>query len=460
MAALTFDWGVSAFIQMGTTPDQHDSSRSYMMVAPSQDTSLPPEIYDQNCGAGNQQVCTKIKQAYIVTITNLLILAKIEKTQAKEWAKRIWALEKQLVHATDGIDMSDEAKQDEQMLTAGQFTGAMSGGLFDFSSFMFHLGKPVDQLGKIQPIGLEAIVKINQIAGHANIESLRAYMAWHTIKTYAPWLDQEIRSTYNKFFIGMLMGHDSEPSAKEQAQHLTESLLGSEVGALYAEAYFTPATRIWGMDMIKNLIQAFKNAVSTAQWITTERTRQGALMKAENFLVKLGQPEQPPDHTSLYMVPGNVVESMINANRFYFRRMLDECNAPTDFTEWGMTPQTVNAYYNPTFNEFVIPAGIFQKPFFDITASAALNYGSLGGAIAHEMTHSIDPTGRQFNWKGNRETWSDLADNSLFDKIIDGMVAQANTYKSFWTFGIKLNGDQMKGRWPLIMEVFSWHGTP
>merc|ERR1719253_1720432 len=124
------------------------------------------------------------------------------------------------------------------------------------------------------------------------------------------------------------------------------------------------------MDMIKNLIKAFKQSVSTAAWITTEQTRQGALMKAENFLIKLGMPDKPPDHNALFMVPGYVVESMVNANRFNFRQMLDDCGAPTDFTQWGMTPQTVNAYYNPRFNEFVIPAGIFQKPFFDATSSA------------------------------------------------------------------------------------------
>merc|ERR1719235_179998 len=182
--------------------------------------------------------------------------------------------------------------------------------------------------------------------------------------------------------------------------------------------------------MIKNLIKAFKNNVEHASWIKTEKTLYGALMKADNFLIKLGMPDEPPDHSGLYMVPGRLIESIVNANRFNYRRMLDEAGSPTDFTEWGMTPQTVNAYYNPRFNEFVIPAGIFQKPFFDIGASAALNYGSIGAVIGHEMTHSVDPEGRKYNWKGNREDWSSPVDEKEFETVIQGLVDNANRYQS------------------------------
>merc|ERR1719160_2503570 len=197
--------------------------------------------------------------------------------------------------------------------------------------------------------------------------------------------------------------------------------------------------------MIRNLIKAFKNSVMKATWITTEKTQQGAIMKADNFLIKLGMPDKPPDHEDLFMIPGYVIESIVNANRFFFKRMLDECGSATDFTEWGMTPQTVNAYYNPRFNEFVIPAGIFQKPFFDITSSAALNYGSIGAVIGHEMTHSIDPSGRKYNWMGNREDWTDPKDEKEFDKIVKGLIMAADRYQSTYTFGIRLNGEAAAG---------------
>jgi predicted metalloendopeptidase len=304
MAALAHDWGVTAFLQMGTTPDEKDSSMSYMMIAPNQDASLPKEVYDQNCGYQSkvQKLCKKIKSEYITTISSMFRLAGYDaEGHAEEWANRVWDLEKQLAHVTDGMNPGEEDQDEIQLVAATQFSAQIH-GFWDFDVYMRHLGKETSKLGKIAPVGMSAMRATSAILSRQEIDTIKAFMAWQVIKTYAPWLDKATRDTYNKFFLHLLMGSDKEPSAKERAQQLTESLLGMEVGMLYAEAYFTKATRIWGMDMIKNLIKAFKNSVNHAQWITTEQTRKGALMKADNFLIKLGMPDQPPDHEDLHMV--------------------------------------------------------------------------------------------------------------------------------------------------------------
>jgi len=443
LAALNFDWGVSAFVQVGVTQDEKDVSMSYLMVAPAEDVTLPLEIYDQNCGKKEAAECKRIKDEYIRTMNNMFCQAGFQcDTVSREYTNRVFDLEHALAHITDDVKL-DEAV-DFEMIPATAFDASFSGDFWDFGRYMSELGKPVKDLGKVAPLGMSVMQKTSKMLATRDVEDIKAFMAWQTIKTYAPWLDSQMRHQHDVFFINTLMGQETLPKQKERAQILTESILGMEVGTLYSEAYFSQSSKIWGMDMTKNLIKAFKNAIKGATWITTDQTRNAALLKAENFLVKLGAPDQLPDHSALFMVQGNVVESMVNANRFYFRRLLDEVNAPTDFTEWGMTPQSINAYYNPRFNEFVIPAGIFQKPFFDVGASAALNYGSMGAVIGHEMTHSVDANGRKYDWKGNRADWSTPEEDAEFDKIALGLVAQANSYRSHHTRGYRLNGEHIK----------------
>src|SRR5205085_587538 len=184
----------------------------------------------------------------------------------------------------------------------------------------------------------------------------------------------------------------------------TDRSLGEALGEVYVRRTFTPEAKARALRMVGNLIAALKSDLTTLAWMSPT-TRQRATAKLEAFAKKIGYPDKWRDYTALGIDRGPYVLNVLHANRFAFNYNLSQIGKPVDRARWGMTPPTVNAYYNPSMNEIVFPAGIMQPPFFDPQADDAINYGGMGAVIGHEMTHGFDDQGAKFDPQGNLENW-------------------------------------------------------
>ena len=199
----------------------------------------------------------------------------------------------------------------------------------------------------------------------------------------------------------------------KRALSVVNGNVGEALGILYVKKYFSPAAKQRAREMVENLKAAFRERIQTRQWMS-DQTKSRALAKLDAFQVKIGYPDKWRDYTGLEIDRGPLVLNIMRADSFEFKRELAKIGRPVDRTEWGMTPPTVNAYYNPSMNEIVFPAGILQPPFFDPNADDAVNYGGMGAVIGHEMTHGFDDQGSQFDAQGNLTDWWQPQDKIAF----------------------------------------------
>jgi putative endopeptidase len=207
----------------------------------------------------------------------------------------------------------------------------------------------------------------------------------------------------------------------------TDQALGEVLGQAYVRKNFTPEAKARALEMVRNIRAEMKSRLGQLQWMSNE-TKQKAHAKLEAFINKIGYPDKWRDYSQLESRPGPFVSNLIRANEFETARVLKKIGRPTDKTEWGMTAPTVNAYYNPTTNEITFPAGIMQPPFFNPKADDAVNYGGMGGAIGHEITHGFDDEGRQFDSEGNLSGWWTRTDTEEFTRRADVVRKQFDGY--------------------------------
>jgi putative endopeptidase len=196
---------------------------------------------------------------------------------------------------------------------------------------------------------------------------------------------------------------------------------------VYVENTFTPEAKKHAMEMVQNLMSALRSDISTLSWMS-DATRKQAIIKLDAFLKKIGYPDKWIDYSALSVDRSSYLNNNFKATEFEFNRQMNKIGKPVDRTDWGMTPPTVNAYYNPTLNEIVFPAGILQPPFYDPKADDAINYGGMGAVIGHEMTHGFDDQGSQFDADGNLKDWWTPEDKKNFDARADCVVKQFDSF--------------------------------
>ncbi|MBT6031800.1 MAG: peptidase M13, partial [Kordiimonadaceae bacterium] len=213
--------------------------------------------------------------------------------------------------------------------------------------------------------------------------------------------------------------------------------LGEVVGEVYVSKHFTPDTKARMVELVDNLIKSYELSIKNLDWMG-EETKQKALIKLSKFTPKIGYPDVWKDYSKLVIQPDDLVGNITRSALVVHNRELGKLGGPIDKTEWGMTPQTVNAYYNPTMNEIVFPAAILQPPFFFKTADNAINYGGIGGVIGHEIGHGFDDSGSRYNGDGKLENWWTDNDKEKFKLRTDALVAQYDAYEP--VEGVNVNG--------------------
>jgi predicted metalloendopeptidase len=236
------------------------------------------------------------------------------------------------------------------------------------------------------------------------LDQWKVYLRWHVIHDAAPALPKKFVDENFDFYDRQLTGAKQILPRWQRCVQATDSELGEALGQFYAQRYFPPEAKARALALVHNLVDTLREDLSTLDWMS-QATRQQALHKLDAMTLKIGYPDKWRDYSAFHVERVAYVENVMRGDTFDFARDLAKIGKPVDRTEWGMTPPTVNAYYSPLHNEIVFPAGILQPPYFDAKADDAINYGSIGSIMGHEMTHGFDDQGAQFDADGNLKNW-------------------------------------------------------
>ncbi len=244
------------------------------------------------------------------------------------------------------------------------------------------------------------------------------------------------------FFGKTLTGVEEQAPTWKKAVDASNSVLGEMLGKIYVKSYFPPEAKARMEELVANLIKGFDQAIDGLEWMSAE-TKVAAKDKLNKFTPKIGYPDKWKDYSALGVSPDDLVGNYVRYSQFANQEMIDKLGKPVDRSEWLMTPQTVNAYYNPVNNEIVFPAAILQPPFFNLEADDAVNYGAIGAVIGHELGHGFDDQGAKYDGDGNLRNWWSESDLSQFEARSQKLVEQFNGFKPFEDAGV--NGELTLG---------------
>ncbi len=297
---------------------------------------------------------------------------------------------------------------------------------FDWQTYADHSGISGQSSYVVrQPSYLEAMAKL---AAQTDLEALKNYLRFRVIDRYADSLSEEIEERSFNFHSKAVRGVDQQEPLWKRGVGVTSGTLGELVGQLYVEEQFQPEAKARMMELVKNLERAFAKRIESRDWMS-EGTKREALQKLNMFTTKIGYPDEWKDYSDLSVRSPVLASNLIAAAEFETNRDIEKLGGPIDRGEWHMTPQTVNAYYNPTMNEIVFPAAILQPPFFSMQADDAANYGAIGAVIGHELSHGFDDKGSKFDGKGNLRMWWTEQDRAEFERRAKGLVDQYGSFE-------------------------------
>ena len=284
---------------------------------------------------------------------------------------------------------------------------------------------------------LDAIRPLAQLYRKTPVSTLRTYLTYHYLRSNAAVLPKAFDDETFDFYGRTLNGQPQQRDRWKRGVDAIDGALGEAVGQVYVQRHFTADAKAKMSDLVENVRKAYAQRIDKLTWMTPE-TKVVAREKLAAFRVKVGYPDKWRDYSGFDVRPGDAFGNADRARTYEWNYNLARLNKPTDKDEWGMTPQTVNAYYNPVWNEIVFPAAILQPPFFDANADPAINYGGIGGVIGHEMGHGFDDQGAKSDARGILRVWWNEKDTAAFKGLVDRLVAQYDQYEALP--GLRLNG--------------------
>ena len=362
------------------------------------------------------------------------MLGKVGRKDGAEAARAIVALETELAQAQwTKVENRDPVKRYNKVAIAR--LGELTPG-YDWNGALAKAGvaSKTDYVIVKQPSYLSAY---NSILDKTDLATWKSYFEWQLVRRFAPYLSKDFVDANFAFYGTTLSGVTENRPLWKRGASVVEGAMGEAVGRQYVQRHF-PAERKARMEvLVKNVLEAFRQSIDTLDWMSPA-TRQEAQAKLAKFSPKVGYPNKWRDYSALSIVRDDLVGNVARAAQFEHQRDVDKLGQPIDREEWGMTPQTVNAYYNPAKNEIVFPASILQPPFFDMAADDAVNYGGIGAVIGHEISHGFDDSGSQFDGNGNLRDWWTEEDRAKFKAKTDLLVKQYGAFEP--VPGYKLNG--------------------
>ena len=374
----------------------------------------------------------KIREAYVAYIEQMLALSGVDAAQAKEQAKAVMEFETRLAKASlSRIELRDPAKRYNPVSAADADRQTPN---FSWTALFDTLQIPAkDKFSLAQP---GFFGELDKMLADVPAATWQAYLRFHTVDNAAPYLSMAFEQASFDFFSKTLRGQQEMQPRWKRVLESVNGAMGEALGQLYVDAVFPAESKVAMQHLVENLSVALKARLETLPWMG-EETKKKALEKWASFTPKIGYPDKWRDWAGLQTQRDSFLGNVRAANEFNYKFNLYKIGKPVDKTEWGMTPQTVNAYYNATKNEIVFPAAILQPPFFDAKADPALNYGGIGAVIGHEMMHGYDDSGSQFAANGNFDNWWTDADRTAFTSRTDQLVAQFDGYEALPGVNVK-----------------------
>ena len=386
----------------------------------------------------NDDVTVNIRNKYKEHIVKMFQLAGFDEAAAKKKMEAVMDIETRIAKASfSAVEQRNPAVNYHKM-SLDELKKEIPG--IDWDAFLNGIGvKGVTELSVSQ---VEPIKEVEKIINSLPVENQIAYMQWSLIDRAAGYLSDDLVAQNFDFYGKTLSGKQTNQPRWKRAVSTVNGVLGEAVGQMYVEKYFPAAAKERMVQLVKNLQTALGERIRNLEWMG-DSTKIKAIEKLNSFYVKVGYPDKWRDYTGLNIEKDSYWANVKRATEFELDYMLSKAGKPVDRDEWGMTPQTVNAYYNPTTNEICFPAGILQYPFFDMNADDAFNYGAIGVVIGHEMTHGFDDQGRQFDKDGNLKDWWTAEDAKRFEERAQVMV---NFFDSIQVLpGLNANGSLTLG---------------
>lgn len=420
--------GILGLVMPFVNTDDRDPSR-YVVYLEQAGLGLPDESYYRE-----EQHADK-RAAYVGHVERMLALAGWP--DPAEAAARVMALETRLAAGHwDKVTNRDPVKTYTLLDLAGLTD---LGPQITWSAYLDGLGAPADAFDAVVVRQPDHITSVSAALTQEPMQAWRDWLAWHVVHAHAPYLSSAFVEENFDFYGRTLSGVPEMRERWKRGVGLVEEALGEAVGQLYVERHFPPHAKEAMVGLVDNLVEAFRRSLSQVPWMG-EATRREALTKLGQFTPKIGYPQRWRDYGALEVRADDLLGNVRRAVAFEVDRQYAKLGGPVDRDEWFMTPQTVNAYYNPGLNEIVFPAAILQPPFFDVDADDAVNYGGIGAVIGHEVGHGFDDQGSQFDGTGTLRNWWTEHDRSAFQALADALIAQFDELETRDAPGHKVNG--------------------
>lgn len=410
--------GVSALFNFGSMQDFANSDKVIAAIVQG-GLTLP----DRDYYLKHDEKFKKIRTAYLKYIKNMFILTGDTPTKASKNANIILKIETALATSS----MSQTAQRDPHAIYHLQDRAELEKLVpnFPWASYFTAMGHPeIKQLNIAMPDFFKAM---NQQLQSNSLDNWKTYLRWHVLDAFAPYLSQPFVNEHFRMNTALTGAKQLLPRWKRVIDTENEAL-GFAIGELYVKRYFSPSAKKEVLEMVHNIQDVLREDLQTLPWMTPA-TRKAAIKKLDLMGERIGYPDKWWDYSTLNINRGPYVLNIIRANEFLVKRDLNKIGKPVDKDEWEMSPQTINAYYNPSMNTINFPTGILQPPFFDTNAPAAINYGAIGFVIGHEITHGFDDQGAQFDGHGNLHDWWTPEDLKKFKAATACIVKQFSTYK-------------------------------
>ncbi len=410
--------GVGVLFDFGSMQDFKDSSR--MIAAVSQGgLSLP----DRDYYLKNDKKFVTIRKQFVQHITKMMGLLGETKAAASHAAQTILKIETTLAQASMTQIEQRDPDAIYHMLQFNQLSELTPH--FSWTDYFKAMGVPeVTEVNMAMPGFMKAV---NQALVQTSLADWQTYLRWHLLSEASAYLSKPFLEESFRMH-AQLTGVKSLPPRWKQVVGVENGLLGFAVGELYVKKYFSPRVKVEVSKMIKNIREVLRHDLQHLSWMSAA-TRQAAIKKLDLMQDRVGYPDKWRDYSTLHIDRGPYILNVLRASAFLVKRNLDKIGKPVDRNEWDMTPQTVNAYYDPSMNNINLPMGILQPPYFDPNAPASVNYGAIGAVIGHEITHGFDDQGAKFDDKGNLHNWWMPVDLKKFQEATQCIAEQFSQYK-------------------------------
>ena len=405
----------SPFFSTGVMADLKNADINIMYVS-----QISGGLGDRDYYLENDDHTTNIRNEYVKYIEKIFTLSGFKKKDAQKAAKNVLKIETALAKVSMTREESRNYAIQYNIRTIDQLKADYPN--IDWTAYFTGIGLPsLDQVCLMQP---KFLAEVNTLVKSLKDREIKDYLLYEYISSASSYLsDDFVQANFDMFSRTMAGKKEMQPRWK-RALSVPNGALGEAVGQLYVEKYFPAESKERMLKLVNNLKKALAEHIAGLTWMS-DQTKVNALVKLNSFTVKIGYPDKWKDYSSVTVDPTKTYwDNLKGVSYFLAQDNYQRWNKPVDRDEWGMTPQTVNAYYNPTTNEICFPAAILQPPYFDINNDDASNYGAIGVVIGHEMTHGFDDQGRNFDQNGNMLDWWTEEDANKFNALADKLAAQ------------------------------------